>query len=171
LEKIEEEKFVAEWLKEWMEKNRKHRTINEGRTLVCPVGIKMIDIETPERYQYCPLCGARLGNSTRDVNCNFIFGEGKLEGRLSPTEALLRFLDKEVENLPLQKEEEAEQAVNEIFEILELLEDPETIRDWVIRVSNEFNENPFVARALRFLRPQAFKRSEVPEGHGVGDEG
>jgi len=68
-----EKKFVADWLKEWMKKNKKHRTINEGNTLVCPQALEMLDIRIAKRYRYCPLCGAELGNSLQDENYNLIW--------------------------------------------------------------------------------------------------
>ena len=57
--------FMAEWLKEWIAKNRKHRTMGQGGTLVCPKQMDLIDIHSKERLNFCPLCGENLGKPTK----------------------------------------------------------------------------------------------------------
>ncbi|KPJ56857.1 hypothetical protein AMJ49_03530 [Parcubacteria bacterium DG_74_2] len=60
--------IVAEWLKEWMEKNKRHRTINAARTLVCPKQMFTIDVFEVVRFHYCPLCGTKLGSISTEEN-------------------------------------------------------------------------------------------------------
>lgn len=64
-------KIVAEWLKEWIEKNKRHRTINAGRTLVCPTKMFTLDVIGVVRFHCCPLCGTELGPIGGEENYNY----------------------------------------------------------------------------------------------------
>jgi hypothetical protein len=84
---------------------------------------------------------------------------------LNYKEALFRLLDEKAENIPLQKQEDAEYNTDAIFDILESLEDPEeAAKDWVARRIDDFasEDAPFIAKGIRFLRKEAFKESEAP---------
>ena len=79
-------------------------------------------------------------------------------------EAFFKLLDEKIEDLPLQKGEDREETVNKVFELLESLEDQEAAKDWVAQSIDMFagEDDPFIAKAIRFLRIQAFKKAETP---------
>ena len=80
-------------------------------------------------------------------------------------------LDEKIEDLPLQKEGEAEETVKEIFDLLGSLEDQEAAKDWVAQCIDDLagEDNPFVAKGIRFLRREAFKEIEKPEKPKIGE--
>ncbi|MBZ9571918.1 hypothetical protein KJA15_01090 [Patescibacteria group bacterium] len=53
--------IIAEWLKKWLKKHQRHRTVNKGSTLVCPKNMITIDVTNITHFKYCPLCGTDLG--------------------------------------------------------------------------------------------------------------
>ena len=84
-------------------------------------------------------------------------------------EAFFKLLAEKIENLPLQKEEEVEQTLSEVFELLGSLGDQEAARDWVAENIDIFasEDEPFIVKGIRFLRPRAFEKPETPtEPHG-----
>ena len=95
--------------------------------------------------------------------------------RLTYKEAFLELLAEKGGEI-VGNDEETKKNIDEIFEILESLEDQETAKDWVASSIKDLTEEEyyFVAKGIRFLRPQAFKESEKPERpetHGTAGEG
>lgn len=56
---------VSPWLTGWLERNRRHRTIDDGQTFVCPHGdhhaIRTVRYDSRKRWIHCPFCKRPLG--------------------------------------------------------------------------------------------------------------
>lgn len=72
-------------------------------------------------------------------------------------EAFFKLLDRKIENLPLEKEKDAKETINEVFGLLESLEDQGAAKDWVAQTIAEFaDDEPFIVRGIQFVRKEAF---------------
>ena len=90
---------------------------------------------------------------------------------MNEKEVVFQVLDRLVlEWIEARDNTKREDLLNEIFGLIETLENQEAARNWVAEsIFDLSDDDEFIQKGIKFIRPEAFKKAEKPEEREISE--